>query len=165
MTIRGIIFLLIPLLIFIGILIAPDSEDSPQISTTTVVNVQEMIPYELEHTKHEQLIEAKENHYVALVEEWQFEQGAQTIYSYVLRLQGNIAVLQIDAGASSTRSDGYYALQAHSPVYNSDDPLIIGYPIVLFTSEQRLPLNELDVRILYETNDLIKKWRVSRLKK
>lgn len=157
---RVIIYLLIPILIFIGILITPPSEESQKVATMTAVNIQEMIPYEREYTAQKVLLEEVNDGREAIIEEWQLERGARTTYSYVLRLQGFETVLQVDAGAANTRSDGYYAMQAHSPVFEADEPLSIGYPIVLFASEQRLVLNQMEVRILYEEDSVIEKWRI-----
>ncbi|TCI31995.1 hypothetical protein EVJ33_02630 [Exiguobacterium sp. SL-10] len=157
---RVIIYLLIPILIFIGILITPPSEESQKVATMTAVNIQEMIPYEREYTAQKVLLEEVNDGREAMIEEWRLERGARTTYSYVLRLQGFDTVIQVDAGAANTRSDGYYAMQAHSPVFEADEPLSIGYPIVLFASEQRLVLNQMEVRVLYEEENQIKKWRI-----
>ncbi|WP_214713719.1 hypothetical protein [Exiguobacterium sp. s151] len=157
---RVIIYLLIPILIFIGILITPPSEESQKVATMTAVNIQEMIPYEREYTAQKVLLEEANDGREAIIEEWRLERGARTTYSYVLRLQGFDTVIQVDAGAANTRSDGYYAMQAHSPVFEADEPLSIGYPIVLFASEQRLVLNQMEVRVLYEEDGVIEKWRI-----
>jgi hypothetical protein len=157
---RVIIYLLIPILIFIGILITPPSEESQKVATMTAVNIQEMIPYEPEYTAQKVLVEEVNDDREAIIEEWRLERGARTTYSYVLRLQGFETVIQVDAGAANTRSDGYFAMQAHSPVFEADEPLSIGYPIVLFVSEQRLVLNQMEVRVLYEEDGKIEKWRI-----
>lgn len=47
---RVMVYLLIPILIFIGILITPPSEESLKLATMTVVSIQEMIPNEKEYT-------------------------------------------------------------------------------------------------------------------
>ncbi|WP_214887908.1 hypothetical protein [Exiguobacterium sp. s142] len=158
---RVIIYLLIPILIFIGILITPPSEESQKLATMTAVNIQEMIPYEREYTAQEVLFEANQNDHEAVIEEWRLERGARTTYSYVLRLQGFETVIQVDAGAANTRSDGYYAMQAHSPIYEADEPLSIGYPLVLFASEQRLVLSQMEVRVIYEEDGALKKWNIT----
>lgn len=157
---RVIIYLLIPILIFIGILITPPSEESQKVATMTAVNIQEMIPYEREYTAQKVLLEEMNDGREAIIEEWRLERGARTTYSYVLRLQGFETVIQVDAGAANTRSDGYYAMQAHSPVFKADEPLSTGYPIVLFATEQRLVLNQMEVRVLYEEDGKIEKWRI-----
>ncbi|MCT4795217.1 hypothetical protein [Exiguobacterium alkaliphilum] len=157
---RVIIYLLIPILIFIGILITPASEESQKVATMTAVNIQEMIPYEREYTAQQVLLEKTNDGREAKIEEWRLERGARTTYSYVLRLQGFETVIQVDAGAANTRSDGYYAMQAHSPVFEADEPLSIGYPIILFATEQRLVLNQMEVRVLYEEDGVIEKWRI-----
>ncbi len=158
---RVIIYLLIPILIFIGILITPPSEESQKVATMTAVNIQEMIPYEREYTSQKLLLEETLHDYEAVLEEWQLERGARTSYSYVLRLRGFETVVQVDAGAANTRSDGYYAMQAHSPIYEADKPLSIGYPIILFATEQRLVLNQMEVRVIYEENGELKKWSIT----
>ncbi|WP_214841946.1 hypothetical protein [Exiguobacterium sp. s150] len=157
---RVIIYLLIPILIFIGILITPASEESQKVATMTAVNIQEMIPYEREYTAQQVLLEKTNDGREAKIEEWRLERGARTTYSYVLRLQGFETVIQVDAGAANTRSDGYYAMQAHSPVFEADEPLSTGYPIILFATEQRLVLNQMEVRVLYEVDGVIEKWRI-----
>ncbi|WP_445001781.1 hypothetical protein [Exiguobacterium alkaliphilum] len=157
---RVIIYLLIPILIFIGILITPASEESQKVATMTAVNIQEMIPYEREYTAQQVLLEKTNDGREAKIEEWRLERGARTTYSYVLRLQGFETVIQVDAGAANTRSDGYYAMQAHSPVFEADEPLSTGYPIILFATEQRLVLNQMEVRVLYEKDGVIEKWRI-----
>ncbi|MEW8966153.1 hypothetical protein [Exiguobacterium alkaliphilum] len=157
---RVIIYLLIPILIFIGILITPASEESQKVATMTAVNIQEMIPYEHEYTAQQVLLEKTNDGREAKIEEWRLERGARTTYSYVLRLQGFETVIQVDAGAANTRSDGYYAMQAHSPVFEADEPLSTGYPIILFATEQRLVLNQMEVRVLYEVDGVIEKWRI-----
>ena len=157
---RVIIYLLIPILIFIGILITPASEESQKVATMTAVNIQEMIPYEREYTAQQVLLEKTNDGREAKIEEWRLERGARTTYSYVLRLQGFETVIQVDAGAAHTRSDGYYAMQAHSPVFEADEPLSTGYPIILFATEQRLVLNQMEVRVLYEVDGVIEKWRI-----
>ncbi|MDX5323800.1 MAG: hypothetical protein LPJ96_09310 [Exiguobacterium sp.] len=157
---RVIIYLLIPILIFIGILITPASEESQKVATMTAVNIQEMIPYEREYTAQQVLLEKTNDGREAKIEEWRLERGTRTTYSYVLRLQGFETVIQVDAGAANTRSDGYYAMQAHSPVFEADEPLSTGYPIILFATEQRLVLNQMEVRVLYEVDGVIEKWRI-----
>ncbi|KDN59251.1 hypothetical protein [Exiguobacterium sp. AB2] len=157
---RVIIYLLIPILIFIGILITPASEESQKVATMTAVNIQEMIPYEREYTAQQVLLEKTNDGREAKIEEWRLERGARTTYSYVLRLQGFETVIQVDAGAANTRSDGYYAMQAHSPVFEADEPLSTGYPIILFATEQRLVLNQMEVRVLYEVDGVIENWRI-----
>ena len=157
---RVIIYLLIPILIFIGILITPASEESQKVATMTAVNIQEMIPYEREYTAQQVLLEKTNDGREAKIEEWLLERGARTTYSYVLRLQGFETVIQVDAGAANTRSDGYYAMQAHSPVFEADEPLSTGYPIILFATEQRLVWNQMEVRVLYEEDGVIEKWRI-----
>jgi len=152
---RVIIYLLIPILIFIGILITPASEESQKVATMTAVNIQEMIPYEREYTAQQVLLEKTNDGREAKIEEWRLERGTRTTYSYVLRLQGFETVIQVDAGAANTRSDGYYAMQAHSPVFEADEPLSTGYPIILFATEQRLVLNQMEVRVLYEVDGVI----------
>jgi hypothetical protein len=69
-------------------------------------------------------------------------------------------VTQIDAGAANTRSDGYYAMQAHSPIFETDKPVSTDYPIVVFNSEQRLVIGQMDVRVIYEEDGQLKKWIV-----
>ena len=113
-----------------------------------------------EYTAQKVLLEEVNDGREAIIEEWRLERGARTTYSYMLRLQGFETVIQVDAGAANTRSDGYYAMQAHSPVFEADEPLSTGYPIVLFATEQRLVLNQMEVRILYEEDGVIEKWRI-----
>ncbi|MFN4214243.1 hypothetical protein [Exiguobacterium sp.] len=158
---RVIIYLLIPILIFIGILITPPSEESQKVATMTAVNVQEMIPYEREYTAQKVLLEETLHEYEAVIEEWQLERGARISYSYVLRLRGFETVVQVDAGAANTRSDGFYAMQAHSPIFQATQPLSTGYPIILFATEQRLVLNQMDIRVIYEENGELKKWHIT----
>ncbi|MCC5893528.1 hypothetical protein [Exiguobacterium sp.] len=158
---RVIIYLLIPILIFIGILITPPSEESQKVATMTAVNVQEMIPYEREYTAQKVLLEETLHEYEAVIEEWQLERGARISYSYVLRLRGFETVVQVDAGAANTRSDGFYAMQAHSPIFQAAQPLSTGYPIILFATEQRLVLNQMDIRVIYEENGELKKWHIT----
>ncbi|QLQ22124.1 MAG: hypothetical protein HZT42_07185 [Paracoccaceae bacterium] len=157
---RVMVYLLIPILIFIGILITPPSEESLKLATMTVVSIQEMIPYEKEYTAQKVLEERSVDDKSAIIEEWRLEQGARTSYSYVLRLRGFYHVTQIDAGATNTRSDGYYAMQAHSPIFETDKPVSTNYPIVVFSSEQRLVIGQMDVRVIYEEDDQLKKWFV-----
>lgn len=158
---RVMVYLLIPILIFIGILISPPSEDSLKLATSTVVSIQEMVPYDKEYTVQKVLDEVTKDGKTAIIEEWQLERGARTSYSYVLRLRGFSQVTQIDAGAANTRSDGYFAMQAHSPLFESDKPLSIGYPMILFNSEQRLVIGQMDIRVIYEEDGRLQKWLVT----
>lgn len=155
---RVIVYLMIPILIFIGILIAPPSEDSLKLATATAVNIHEMIPFEKEYTRQDVLEEFSKDGKVAVVEEWRLERGARTTYSYILRLRGFDQITQIDAGAANTRADGYFAMQAHSPLFEGDKPLNIGYPIVMFNLEQRLVIGQMDIRVIYEEDGQLKKW-------
>lgn len=157
---RVAIYLLIPILIFIGIVITPPSEESLKVETATVVNIQEMIPYELEHTAQSDINTFEQEGRTLRLEEWSLARGARTTYYYVARLRGVDHVVQIDAGAANTRSDGFFAMQAHSPLFETDDPLPVGYPIVLFQSEQPLVTSQIQIRVLYKENESVFEWRI-----
>ncbi|WP_214826388.1 hypothetical protein [Exiguobacterium algae] len=158
---RVIIYLMIPILIFIGILISPPSEESLKLETATVVSIQELIPYEREFTRQDVLRELTKGEKSATIEEWRLERGARTSYSYILRLKGFEQLIQIDAGAANTRSDGYFAMQSHSPLFESGKPLNIKHPIILFNSEQRLVIGQMDIRVIYEENERLQQWLVT----
>lgn len=151
MSQRFWIFLSIPVLIFVGILLSPVSEDAQQIKRLDTLRLDDMVEYKIEYTSEKTLQRFSRQQVEAQIVEYKLARGARNTYIYVLNLDTPLDLARIDIGANTARSDGYYVAQVHSPVFATPYRFHNNEPYFLFSSTQRVPKDLFQIDLLVKT--------------